>query len=257
MVPFSAWKPDAKSTATFLKTAGDITTKVFADELVVPFLKVINEKYIGDVARWVHNTGRYYNGYSDVRVDTIPEVISKKDELTGQILKELNTTLEKIIDSYVDENMSLDIPLLINRGGTKTISEKQTYSSGGRTLTRIVNRPFDYVYDNFIYGRKASDIKNASECSLIRGSTFGADTTRVEMNHAYTMTDTKTDSDRLTQDTKAGIICKKPTQSYWGGNSPLNAEYKNNEMTIGEHRYDDFSQPILDLSGGKKTTALV
>jgi hypothetical protein len=113
------------------------------------------------------------------------------------------------------------------------------------------------VYDNFIYGRKASDIKNASECSLIRGSTFAGENTRVEMNHAYSMTDTKNDSEKLNQDTKAGIICKKPTQSYWGGNSPINEEYKNNEVTLGEHRYDDFSQPILDLSGGKKTTSLV
>jgi len=81
-MPFSQWKESGTSTASFLDNAGDITTKVFADELVVPFLKVINEKYFGDIARWVHNAGRYYNGYSDVSMDTIPAMIAKKDELS-------------------------------------------------------------------------------------------------------------------------------------------------------------------------------
>lgn len=105
--------------------ASDITTKVFGDQLITPFIKVINEKYIGDLNRWVHNTGRYYNGYSDVRVDTIPELITTKDALSGQILKEGNDTLEKIIDTYVDTNLSLDIPVLVSRPFQKTILESQ------------------------------------------------------------------------------------------------------------------------------------
>ncbi len=78
-------------------------------------MKVINEKYLGDIARLVHNTGRYYNGYSDVRMDTVPELITKKDALTTQVLREANDVLEKIIDEYVDKNMSLDVPVLISR----------------------------------------------------------------------------------------------------------------------------------------------
>lgn len=250
VVPFSEWKPTNTQTS-FLDTASDISTNVFARELIVPFLKVINEKYIGDVSRWVHNTGRYYNGYSDVRVDTLPEIITKKDELSAQVLKELNDTLEKVIDTYVDQNMALDIPLLVSRSGQKTITENQT--SGGRT--RQVSRTFSYTYDNYFYGTKASDITDASQCSLIRGSTFGGYSTRTEMNHGYSMTAAQADSKKLNEDTKAGIVCKNPTQSYWGGNSPINSEYTNGEPVLGQHRYDDFSQPILDLSAGKITTA--
>lgn len=79
---FPNWKADANSSTSFLDKASDISTKIFGEELVTPFLKVINEKYLSDLNRWVHNTGRYYNGYSDVRVDTIPELITTKDALT-------------------------------------------------------------------------------------------------------------------------------------------------------------------------------
>jgi hypothetical protein len=214
VVPFSEWKPAGVQT-NFLDTAGDISTNIFAKELIVPFLKVINEKYIGDISRWVHNTGRYYNGFSDVRVDTIPEIITKKDELSVQVIKELNDTLEKIIDTYVDQNMAMDIPILISRDGQKTIIEKESYISKGRTLTRQVNRNFNYTYDNYFYGKKASEMTGADQCSLIRGSTFGGYNTRAENNHAYSMLDAQNDSKKLNADIKAGIICKNPTQSYW------------------------------------------
>lgn len=79
---FASWKSDANSSTSFLDKANDITTKIFGEELVTPFLKVINEKYLSDLNRWVHNTGRYYNGYSDVRVDTVPELITTKDALS-------------------------------------------------------------------------------------------------------------------------------------------------------------------------------
>lgn len=58
----------------------------------------------------------------------------------------------------------------------------------------------------------------------------------------------------ITTDVNAGIKCTSPTQSYWGGNSPINATYKDGEMLLNSHRYDDFSLPVLDLGAGKKTT---
>lgn len=148
-----------------MNQASDITTKVFADGLITPFIKVINEKYIEDVSRWVHNTGRYYNGSSDVRVDTIPELITTKDTLSTQVIKEGNDALEKLIDTYVDTTLSLDIPILVSRPFQKTVTETE----GRRRQTRTYN----FVYDNYIYGAKANTIKTAADCSLIRGSTFG------------------------------------------------------------------------------------
>lgn len=123
---FRDWKADASASSSFLNQASDITTKVFGKELITPFLKVINEKYLGDLNRWVHNTGRYYNGYSEVRVDTLPELITTKDALAGQIIKESNDVLEKMIDNYADANLSLDIPILVSRPAQKTIIETET-----------------------------------------------------------------------------------------------------------------------------------
>lgn len=60
-----------------------------------------------------------------MRVDTIPELITTKDALAGQVIKESNDVLEKLIDSYVDSNLSMDIPVLVSRPGQKTITENQ------------------------------------------------------------------------------------------------------------------------------------
>lgn len=164
VVPFSQWEKPLESNSSFLDTASDITTRVFAQELIVPFVKVINEKYLGDVARWVHNTGRYYNGYSEVRLDSMPEIITKKDALSTQIIKETNDTLEKMIDRYVDTSMSLDIPILVSRPFQKTIRERD----GRDTKTRTYN----FLYKNHYSGTLASDITDARSCSLLRGSSF-------------------------------------------------------------------------------------
>ncbi|MCB9807461.1 hypothetical protein H6768_06370 [Candidatus Peribacteria bacterium] len=58
-------------------------------------------------------------------MDTIPELITTKDALSGQIIKEGNDALEKIIDDYVDSYLSLDIPVLVSRPFQKTIVETQ------------------------------------------------------------------------------------------------------------------------------------
>jgi hypothetical protein len=243
---FRDWKPEANSWASFLNQASDITTKVFSDGLITPFIKVINEKYIEDVSRWVHNTGRYYNGSSDVRVDTIPELVTTKDALSTQVIKEGNDALEKLIDTYVDTTLSLDIPILVSRPFQKTITETE----GRRRQTRTYN----FVYDNYIYGAKANTIKTAADCSLIRGSTFGWLNTTVETNHWYNMLAGENDGKIIARDTDAGISCPNPTLSYWGGNSSLNSTYRTGEMTLDSSRSDDFTLPVLDLAAGKKTT---
>lgn len=175
-------------------------------------------------------------------------MITTKDALAGQVIKESNDALEKLIDTYADNNLSLDIPILVSRPGQKTISE--------RSGERFVSRTYNFVYDNYFYGTKASVITSASECSLIRGTNFGGRNTAVEMNHGYDVSGAQEDTNFITTDTNAGIKCISPTQSYWGGNSPMNATYKNGEMVLGSHRYDDFSLPVLDLGAGKKTTGM-
>lgn len=251
VLPFSGWKPATDSPSTFLAKASDISTKMISTELLTPFLTVINEKFLGDIQRWVHNAGRYYNGYSDVRMDSLPELITTKDELAGQIIKESNDVLEKMIDTYVDNNLSIDIPILVSRPTQKTVTESQVIS-GKRTS---VSRTYSFVYDNYFYGTKASEITTAESCSLNRWSTFGARPTTVETNHGYNVIAGPEDVKILAADGQAKIICKNNTLSYWWGNSPLNTAVSNEQITLKTHRYDDFSLPVLDLGAGKRTAS--
>ncbi len=65
-------------------------------------MKTLSEKYIGDISRWIHQTGRYYDGYSKVRADTMPELIQNRDNISSQILREANDSFEKIVNNYIE-----------------------------------------------------------------------------------------------------------------------------------------------------------
>jgi len=92
----------ALSSSSFLSNASDISTRIFAHELIPDFLKTLSEKYIGDVARWVHQSGRYYDGYSQVRLDTMPELIQQRDAISSRMLREVNDSLEVIVNNYIE-----------------------------------------------------------------------------------------------------------------------------------------------------------
>lgn len=57
---FQGWESTGEED-DFLDNVGDITTKRIVDEMIPSFIDVINEKYLGEIAKYVHNTGRYYN----------------------------------------------------------------------------------------------------------------------------------------------------------------------------------------------------
>lgn len=116
---FSAWSPTkskpitapitldnideiSSHSSSFLSNASDISTRIFARELIPEFAKTFGEKYLGDISRWVHQSGRYYDGYAKVRVDTMPELIQERDLLSSQILKQANDSFEKIINTYIE-----------------------------------------------------------------------------------------------------------------------------------------------------------
>jgi hypothetical protein len=92
----------AGHSSSFLSTASDISTRIFARELIPGFAKTLSEKYLGDITRWVHQSGRYYDGYAKVRVDTMPALIQGRDQLSSQILKQANDAFEKVINDYIE-----------------------------------------------------------------------------------------------------------------------------------------------------------
>lgn len=71
----------------------DIATKDIIEKSVKQFFEVFNTKYMGDILRYIHNTGRYGDA-NNVRADSVPVMISKKDLLMRTTLKDVNTSLE-------------------------------------------------------------------------------------------------------------------------------------------------------------------
>lgn len=94
--------------------APDIATATVIHEVIPNFLKTLNSKYLGDVLRWVHNTGRYYDGYAKVRVDTIPELIDVRDMTSVRVIRDINDMFETMTDDYIDAHLATDIPILIS-----------------------------------------------------------------------------------------------------------------------------------------------
>ncbi len=88
----SILEANASATMDLAKTP-DITTKDIIEKSVKQFFEVLNAKYMGDVLRFIHNAGRYGSA-TNVRVDSVPVVIAKKDLFMRTALKDVNTSLE-------------------------------------------------------------------------------------------------------------------------------------------------------------------
>ena len=96
-------------------------------------------------------------------------------------------------------------------------------------------------------GRKADTITEAKDCTIVRGSTL-----RAEMNRGYNPNNADDDTNLLNKD--LGSRCfprgSAATASYWGGNSPLNADFSSLPYKLKGHTYSGFSKSIFDNGGG-------
>lgn len=105
---------ETNSSATLdISKAPDITTKDVIEKSVKQFFEVLNTKYMGDVLRYIHNTGRYGDA-NNVRADSVPVVIAKKDLFMRTSLKDSNTALEGAIDNMVHSTLAK--PMIIATG---------------------------------------------------------------------------------------------------------------------------------------------
>lgn len=85
------------------------------------------------------------------------------------------------------------------------------------------------------------------QCTIVRGSTL-----KVEANRGYNPRNSEDDV-KLLQSAPNGQCFSgntPATQSYWGGNSPLN--FDQSKMQLGEialksHSYKNFVKPIYDI----------
>jgi hypothetical protein len=138
----------------------EILLKIFSDELITPFWSRQWE-VSRDVARWVHNTGRYYNWSSDVRFDTVPEIITQK------MLLLLKYSKKQMICSKASTNMSTRVCRWFTIVSRIQKLQIEYYQQGGK-VARDTWAVLMTLLWNYFYGSKASAIRCSDvACSVV------------------------------------------------------------------------------------------
>ena len=130
-------------------------------DVILWFLKnfkwIFNEKSLGDELLAVHNAGRY-TSWSTVRADLLPISISVMDEIARSTLREANNALEKQIDTLlIDQKYARRIPIL----------DEITLWYG----TTDRNSADMSISQNYMFGKKSTEINDPLQCTIARGST--------------------------------------------------------------------------------------
>lgn len=233
-----------------ISQAPDITTKDIIEKSVKQFFEVFNAKYMGDVLRYVYNAGRYGDA-NNVRADSIPVVVAKKDLLMRTTLKDANTSLEGAIDTLLRESLAEPLKIL----SSYTVTSRTRASAG----TIAVPKPFSTstkIYKNYFFGQEANLVTDMKQCSIVRGSSLVA-----ESNRGYNIKNAELDAALLQSDLSMGRCfpgSKPATVSYWGGNSPLNLNMESvasQGMALKTHSYKDFVKPIYDTGSSRELSS--
>lgn len=191
-----------------LSKAPDITTKDIIEKSVKQFFEVFNAKYMGDILKYIHNTGRYGDA-NNIRGDIAPVAIAKKDLFMRTTLKDANTSIEDAIDSLIQTNLAEPLKIATSY---KIVSRTRTGASGDGASGQKV-KSNTRVYKNYLFGQEASAITDMKQCTIVRGSTL-----KVESNRGYNMKNAETDANFLQSDLSGGACFfggTSLTASYW------------------------------------------
>lgn len=91
------------------------------------------------------------------------------------------------------------------------------------------------------------------QCTIVRGSTL-----KVESNRGYDVKNAELDANLLQADLPNGACFPNSvpaTNSYWGGNSPLNLDtsrMQTGEIVLKSHTYKNFVKPLYDIAGSRE-----
>ncbi len=216
------------------QSSSDILTRYITDNSTKKLLEVFNGSTLWEMRKQVYNAGRYNQNASTVNMDMPPFLISVLDQVSSEVIKNVNTSLEKQITDLVQNGLSRDIMLPVSKtiGGACDIS----------------------VYTSFYSGKQANTITQASQCSIYRGNTNGW--TLVEANRGYNINNTDEDV----------LLCWGQMRSndwwvyrwlewYWGGNSPAGLTWWEGSfvnLELNESNIDGAIRPIFDILWSKE-----
>lgn len=223
-----------------VNASSDILTRYITDNSTKKFLEIFNGSTLWEMRKHVYNAGRYNESASKVNMDMPPFLVSVLDQVSGEIIKNVNTSLESEITDVVKNGLSRDIALV------DFISEpKWSHVS------------CDNVYTWYYYGQISADISSAAQCSIYNGSTEN-DGTLVESNRGYNIDNVWPDTQLCGQGMEYNNSTGKVTQGlsgYWGGNSPINMETNDgnySQFQLGNTDLNGSIRPIYDILGAKE-----
>jgi uncharacterized repeat protein (TIGR01451 family) len=224
-----------------VNSSSDVLTRYITDNSTKKFLEIFNGSALWEMRKHVYNAGRYNNGGGRVNMDMPPFLVSVLDQVSGEIIKNVNTSLESDITEIVANGLSREIALL------ESVSQPQTW----------VERSCENIYTGYYYWQITADITSARQCSIYAGSTEG-DGTLVESNRGYNINNVWLDTQLCWQGMKYNNATWKVTDGlsgYWGKNSPVNLETNDgnySELQLGDINLKWGIRPVYDILGSKE-----
>lgn len=229
-----------------LDNVSDISTRTITQEALNKFIEVFNWGALEDIRTNVHNAWRYNWDWSNVNVDFIPYLVSIIDVVSDELIKNVNTDIENKIDDLVKNGLSRNIPILE--------SYSTDYKDGTGNIAWWDEWICSSLYINFLHWKDASTIRNASECTIYRWSTYNS-WTLVEANRWLNIKNIETDFIDLKNLWIVHCPSMMWTQWYWWWNSPVNlnqSDMMNVNLKLSTHDLNWSVRPLYDILGSSK-----
>ncbi|MDD2487531.1 MAG: hypothetical protein PHS92_04120 [Candidatus Gracilibacteria bacterium] len=230
----------------------DMQAKSIIAKATKRFVEIFNGKHISDMLNFAYNTGRYGDS-KNARIDSPSAIITKRDQISQQALKDLNTTLEDNIDKLVSKDgLSRKIALPVRVEEVKHYGDNGAENCNEITDSRITT--------NFYFGKNGGNINEAKECSIYRGTkrTDSNKGVMVEQNRSYNIDTIQKDIDNLSVSPNSMSKCYNNTSKtlslqQWGSNSPLNLDLSSgSKFTLKTNDYRKAISPLFEVAGGKQ-----
>ncbi len=244
------------------------------------YIEIFGGPTIADLRKgWLYS-GRYADTQDNIRVDTIPRLVTLMDDHAVETIKASNNELEEYLDEQIEGPWWLRTVVPLNYqvidaqySGSENRSESQQLDTDSSWTGWVVDNRWPLInacdtkmYTHFSYGRKWVDIETTEQCSIYRWSTWNF---RENGHDGYDFSGQTVEANRwrnvlLAQDDLA--LCWEELSAsnagitwwvtgYWGWNSPINlfgATWESWELQLGPHNIAEAIVPLFDIVGSKK-----